>query len=320
MPPYAYFHNKFMPLGEARINILTHAMHYGTAVFEGIRGNWNGEKGCFYLFRVPEHYQRFSNGCRILKMDLPYSMQKLCRLTARLVQESGFREDVYIRPIAFKSAEKVGVRLHDIESDFAIAVITLPAYLDVDAGVRCCVSSWRRHGDSMIPSRGKICGAYVTSALAKSEAIERGFDEAILLTDSGNVAEGSGENLFMVMDGKLVTPPAADSILLGITRDTVIRLASADLGLQVVERSISRSDLYIAEEVFLTGTAAHVTPVIEIDEYKIGNGRAGKVTSRLQKLYFDVIQGRIPKYLDWCMTVRPAKSSTSRSGVRKKVR
>lgn len=305
MPPYAYFHKKFVPLEQANINILTHALHYGTAVFEGIRGNWDAEKKCFYLFRLPEHYERLINGSRILKMKLPYTIGKLCGITNRLVQESGFREDVYIRPIGFKSAERVGVRLHDVEDDFAIAIITLAAYLDLDKGVRCCISSWRRHNDSMVPTRGKICGTYVTSALAKSEAIERGFDEAILLTDSGNVSEGSGENIFLVSNGKLITPPSSDSILLGITRDTVIKIASSELGMETIERSVNRSDLYIADEIFFTGTAAHVTPIIAIDEYQIGNGKTGKITAKLKKLYFDVIQGKNPRYKHWCTIVHP---------------
>lgn len=312
MPEYAFFHNKYMPLEEAKITVLTHAMHYGTACFEGIRGNWDDKQSMFYLFRLTEHYDRLINGCKMLKMKTPYSIKELIDITVKLVEESGFREDVYIRPIAFKSADRVGVRLHDIEDDFAMVIITLPAYLDTDKGVRCCVSSWRRHGDSMIPSRGKICGAYVTSALAKSEAVERGFDEAILLTDNGIVSEGSGENLFAVLSGKLITPPSSDSILLGVTRDTVMRLAKDELGIDTIERSINRSDLYIAEEIFLTGTAAHVTPVIEIDEYKIGNGKIGKLTKKMQKLYFDVIYGKNPKYIDWCTTAYP-KHSKARS-------
>ncbi len=305
MPPYAYFHKKYIPLHQANINILTHALHYGTAVFEGIRGNWNEEKKCFYIFRLREHYQRFINGARILKMKLPYTLDSLCKITNRLVQESDFREDVYIRPIGYKSAERVGVRLHDVEDDFAIAIITLGAYLDLDKGVHCCISSWRRHNDSMVPTRGKICGTYVTSALAKSEAIERGFDEAILLTDDGNVSEGSGENIFLVSDGKLITPPSSDSILLGITRDTVIKIAGSEMGIETIERSVNRSDLYIADEVFFTGTAAHVTPVIAIDEYQIGNGKIGKVTAKLKKLYFDIVQGKNPKYKSWCTVVYP---------------
>ncbi len=312
MPQYAFFHGKYMPLEDAKITVLTHAMHYGTACFEGIRGNWDEEKEIFYLFRLKEHYDRMINGCKMLKMRQIHTMKELINITIKLVEASGYREDVYIRPLAFKSADRVGVRLHDIEDDFAMVVITLAAYLDADKGVRCCVSSWRRHGDSMIPSRGKICGAYVTSALAKSEAVERDFDEAILLTDDGHVSEGSGENIFVVLNGKLITPPSSDSILLGVTRESIMKIAQDELGMETTERSINRSDLYIAEEVFLTGTAAHVTPVTEIDEYKIGNGKVGKLTKKLQKLYFDVIYGKNPKYMDW-LTIAYPKHSTARS-------
>jgi branched-chain amino acid aminotransferase len=305
MPPYAYFHKKFMPLADAKINVLTHAMHYGTACFEGIRGNYVASEKQMYLFRLKEHYERFHNSCRILKMEMPAPINELIDITAELVRKSGFKEDVYVRPIGFKSSERVGVRLHDIEDDFAIVVLLLAAYLDTDKGVRCCISSWRRHGDSMIPSRGKISGAYVISALAKSEAMERGFDEAILCTDAGNVSEGTGENLFMVMGGKLITPPGSDGILLGITRDTIMEIAKKELGIDTIERSISRSDLYIADEVFLTGTAAHCSPVVEIDEYKIGNGKPGKITKKLQSIYFDIIQGQNPKYIKYCTPVFP---------------
>ena len=300
MPPYAYFHKQFVPLAEAKISILTHALHYGTACFEGIRGNWNDEQEQLFLFRIKDHYARILKGCRILKMNLPYSADDMCQLTVKLVEKSGYREDVYIRPLAYKSSEAIGVRLHDLEGDFFIIVATLPAYLDADEGVRCCTSSWRRVDDTMIPARGKITGIYVNSALAKTEANERGFDEAILLNHDGHVSEGSGENIFFVLEGKLVTPPSSDNILLGVTRDTIIQLARNELGIETLEMSVDRTELYLADEVFFTGTAAHVSPVIEIDHRPVGNGKAGKVTKELQRLYFDVIKGKNPKYLNWC--------------------
>jgi len=250
MPPYAFFHNQFMPLKEAKVGILTHALHYGTGCFEGIRGNWNPEEKQLFIFRAKEHYERLQQSCRILRVKLPYSIDKLCNLTTKLVEKSGYREDVYIRPLASKSAERIGVRLHDVEDDFLIIVTTLPAYLDMEKGVRCCISSWRRVDDTMIPARAKISGIYVNSALAKSEAIERGFDEAILLTQDGHVSEGSGENIFVVINGKLITPPSSDNILMGITRDTVIQLACKELDLETIERSLDRSELYISEEAF----------------------------------------------------------------------
>ena len=303
MPPYAYFHKQFMPLSEAKIGILTHALHYGTACFDGIRGNWNEEQGQLYLFRIREHYARMLKGCRILRINLPYSVDELCKLTMDVVEKSGYREDVYVRPLAYKSQEAIGVKLHGIEDDFLIIVATLSAYLDADNGVRCCTSSWRRVDDTMIPCRGKITGIYVNSALAKTEANERGFDEAILLTHDGHVSEGSGENIFIVIDGRIITPPSSDNILLGVTRDTVIALAKNELGIETVEQSIDRSELFTADEAFFTGTAAHVTPIVEVDERPIGDGGVGKITKKLQDIYFDIIKGKNPKYIDWCTPV-----------------
>jgi len=303
MPPYAYYQKKYMPLENARMGILTHALHYGTGCFEGIRGNWNSEKKELFIFRMEEHYRRLKQSCRIMMIDLPYTVKQLCDITIDLVRKSGYKEDVYIRPLAFKSEQKIGVRLHDVADDFLIVVTTLAAYLESDKGVRCCTSSWRRDDDTMIPARGKITGIYANSALAKSEAIKRGFDEAILLNHDGHVAEGSGENIFLVFQGTMITPPGADNILLGITRDTVIRLAKAELNLDTIQSSVDRTELYIADEAFFTGTAAHVTPIIEVDERMVGNGKPGTVTKKLQKLYFDVIQGRNPKYITWCTPV-----------------
>jgi branched-chain amino acid aminotransferase len=310
MPPYAFFEKQFMPLAEAKIGILTHAFHYGTACFEGIRGNWDSEYERFCIFRIKDHYKRMLNGCRLLKISLPYSFDELCQLTVESVERSNYHEDVYIRPMAYKSSEAIGVRLHDLEDDFLIIVTTLPAYLDTQNGVRCGTSSWRRVDDTMIPARGKICGIYVNSALAKTEACENGYDEAILLTHDGHVAEGSGENVFLVIDGKLVTPPSSDNILLGITRDTIMKLAKNELGIDTIERTVDRSELYFAEECFFSGTAAHITPIIEIDHRTIGTGEIGKITAELQKLFSQVILGRNPKYAEWYTLVSPKPVKT----------
>jgi branched-chain amino acid aminotransferase len=305
MPPYAFFHKQFMPLSEAKIGILTHALHYGTACFEGIRGNWDGKQERFCLFRIQDHYKRMLEGCRLLKIDLPYSVDELCQLTGELLVRSGYQENVYIRPLAYKSSEAIGVRLHDLEADFFVVVTTLPPYLDTDNGVRCCTSSWRRVDDTMIPPRGKICGIYVNSALAKTEAQASGFEEAILLTQDGHVCEGSGENIFLVSGGKLLTPPSSDNILLGITRDTVMKLAKDALGVDTIERQVDRSELYLAEECFFTGTAAHIAPILEIDHRPIGTGGIGEVTAQLQKLFAEVVLGRNPKYPAWYYLVSP---------------
>jgi branched-chain amino acid aminotransferase len=313
MPPYAFFQKQFMPLPEAKVGILTHALHYGTACFEGIRGQWREDQEQMLLFRVKEHYIRLQKSCRILRINLPYSLDEMCKLTMELVERSGYHEDVYIRPLAYKSSEQVGVRLHNLEDDFLVIVVTLSSYLDINKGVRCCTSSWRRVDDTMIPARGKITGIYVNSALAKTEANERGFDEAILLTYDGHVSEGSGENVFIVVDGKLITPPSSDNILMGVTRDTVITLARNELGIETMEQSIDRSEFFTADEAFFTGTAAHVTPIIEVDERPIGDGKIGKITKQLQTLYFGVIKGQNPKYVDWCTPVHTKVAKTGRS-------
>jgi len=299
MPSYAYFHKQFVPLAEAKLGVMTNFFHYGTGVFEGIRGNWNEKKGETYIFCLKEHYARLHRGCQVLNINLPYTTDELCQITVELVKRCGFKEDLYIRPLAYKSSESLGVRLHGLEADFFVFAIPWGRYLDVDKA-RCCVSSWRF--PSEVP-RAKLTGLYVTNALAKTEAVEGGFDEAIMLTPDGFVAEGSGENIFLVIDGELVTPASYDGILMGITRNVVIKLAEAELGIQTIERHVNRVELYSASECFLTGTAAHITPVAEIDRRQIGDGKIGEITKKLQKLYFEVIRGNNPKYLDWCTPV-----------------
>ena len=303
MPRYAFFDGKFVPLAEAKVGIMTHALNYGTACFEGIRGNWNADHEMMYLFLVRDHYKRLLRSCNVLKIDVPYTIEELCRLTVELVAMNGYKEDIYVRPLAYKSSEEVGVKLHGLEDSLCMFCTPFGPYLDVTKGIKCCVSSWRRIDDNMIPARAKVTGLYVNSALAKTEAIENGYDEGIMLTHDGHVSEGSGENLFLVIDGTLVTPPSSDNILMGITRGTVIKLAREELGIETTERTIDRSELYTADECFLTGTAAHVTPVAEIDGRKVGNGQVGEISKRLQAIYFDIIQGKNKKYMDWCTPV-----------------
>jgi len=303
--PYAFFQGQFVPLSEAKVTIMTHALHYGTAVFEGIRGNWSPEKQTIYIFRLREHYERLLKGCRMLLINLPYTLDDLCRITVELVERSGYTEDLYIRPLAYKSAPKVAnLKLHELEDDFCLMAVPFGKYLSEEV-LRCCTSSWRRVDDPMIPPRFKISGIYVNSILAKTEATLAGFDEAILLNQDGHVCEGTGENIFIVVDGKLHTPALEDNVLQGITRNTVIELARNELGLEVVERRIDRSELYTADECFLTGTAAHLTPVVAIDNRTIADGRPGPISTALQKLYFDVVRGRVPKYIHWCTPAIP---------------
>ncbi len=301
----AFFKGEVVPLAEAKVSVMTHALHYATGVFEGIRGNWNEEKGVVYIFRLREHYERLLRGCRLLMLDIPYSLDDLCRITVDLVERNGHREDIYIRPLAYKSAELVAnLKLQELSSDFTLITVPFGNYLGSDL-LRCCTSSWRRPEDTMIPTHIKSSASYINSILAKTEATLAGFDEAILLNQKGQVCEGSGENIFMVSGGRLVTPVLEDNALPGFTRETIIQLAQRELGLEVKERSIDRSELYLADEVFLTGTAAHLTPVVQLDSRAIADGNAGPISSKLQKLYFDIVVGRNPKYLHWCTAVAP---------------
>ena len=303
--PTAFFRGEYVPLSDARVSITTHALHYGTGVFEGVRGNWNEEKGAIHIFRLREHYERMLRGCRLLMLDIPYSLEELCSITVELVERSGYSQDLYIRPLAYKSAEVVAnLKLQDLESDFCLVAVPFGSYLGTDV-LRCCTSSWRRVDDAMMPARFKISGLYVNSILAKTEATLAGFDEAIILNQDGHVCEGSGENLFLVADGRIYTPPIEDNVLPGVTRDTVMQLAHSELGLDVVETRIDRSQIYVADECFLTGTAAHLTPVVEVDSRRIGAGSAGPVSSRLRDLYFDIVVGRNPKYIHWSTIATP---------------
>ena len=300
----AFFRGKVVPLSEAKVSVMTHALHYGTAVFEGIRGNWNEEQGKMFIFRMREHYERLLQGCRIMMLNIPYTPDDLCSITVELIQSCGYREDLYIRPLAYKSAERVAnLKLQELDSDFTLMTVPFGSYIDTEGAIRCCTSSWRRIDDTVIPPRVKISGHYVNSILAKTEAVLSGFDEAIMLTQDGNVSEGSGENLFLVSNGVIHTPPVADNNLLGITRDSAITLAKNELGLDVVERNIRRSELYLADEVFLTGTAAHITPVGYLDSRPIGDGDVGPVTKELRDLYVELIRGDNPKYRHWCSEV-----------------
>jgi branched-chain amino acid aminotransferase len=292
---YAYIKNKYIPLSEANLGVMTNFLHYGTGVFEGIRANWNAEKKQIYIFSLKEHYQRLYDGCQVLKIDLPHTIDELCDITVELVKKCEYQEDLYIRPVAYKSSEALGVRLHNLDSDFFVFAFPWGPYLPEK--VKCCVSSWRF--PSEIP-RAKLTGLYITNAMAKTEAVEHGYDESIMLTPDGYVAEGSGENIFLLIDGELVTPASYDGILVGITRNLVIKLAETELGIKTTERHVNRIELYSADECFLTGTAANITPVAEVDGRKIGNGNIGEITGKLQKIYNDIILGNNPKYLHLC--------------------
>jgi branched-chain amino acid aminotransferase len=295
-----FMNGQFLPAERGVVSVRAHAFAYGTSCFEGIRGYWNEQEQQVYIFRLREHYERLLRSCQVLQISLPYTVDQLIELSCELIRRNEQREDVYLRPVAYKTDEIIGVKLHGLKDDLLITSEPQGNYVEL-TGMKCGVSSWRRVDDNAIPARAKISGAYVNSAFAKSEALQNGFDEAIMLTNEGHVSEGSAENIFLVINGELVTPAPTENILLGITRDTVIELGRRELGMITRERQIDRTELYGADEIFLCGTGAQIAPVIEVDHRPIGTGKVGPVSSSLQKLYFEVVRGKRPEYREqWC--------------------
>jgi len=303
LPTYAYFSGKIVPYGEAKVGVLTHALNYGTAAFGGVRGYWNAQEEQLFLFRPYDHYRRFLNSARLILLDIDHTPDSLVDVTLELLKKENYHRNIYIRPLAFKSDEVIGVRLHDLHTELSIVAIPMERYLKNETNAHVTISSWRRVDDNMIPARGKIAGAYANSALIKTDANLAGFDEALVLTHDGHISEGSAMNVFMVRDGIVITPPITENILEGITRRSVIELLQQEMGLQVVERPIDRTEVYICDECFITGTAAEVTAVTRVDYRPVGSGNMGAVATRLRQLFSDVIYGRIPKYRHWNLPV-----------------
>jgi branched-chain amino acid aminotransferase len=293
-----YFNNQYVELQEAQVGILTHAFLYGTGVFDGIRGYWDKMQQELFLMRPMDHFLRWKMNCGILRIDVPATAAMLCDITLHLVARNEFTTNIYIRPLAYKCAERIGIYSND-QNAFFIVAMPYGDYLPSEGGLHAGVSSWRRVEDNAIPGRAKICGAYVNSALATDDARRCGFDEAIFLTEDGHVAEGASCNIFMVRGGKLITPSTSQNILEGITRDTVIELARRELNLDVVERPIDRSELYVSDELFFTGTAAEIGPIVRVDHRTVGVGVVGEVSSQLRRLYGDATRGRLPQYRKW---------------------
>ncbi len=297
-----FMNGEFIPAEKGVISVRTHGFAYGTGCFEGIRGYWNERDQQVYLFRLREHYERLLRSCKILHISLPYTIDELIAISVELVRRNGQREDVYLRPVAYKGDTVIGVRLHGLEDHFVLTAEPMGNYIEM-TGLRCGVSSWRRIDDNAIPARAKIIGGYVNAAFAKTEAMQNGYDEAIMLTSEGHVSEGSAENIFMGINGELVTPAPTENILLGITRDTVIQLAHRELNRITRERPVDRTELYTADEILLCGTGAQIAPVISVDQRDVGNGMVGPIARQLQELYFDVVRGKRPEYKDWCTPV-----------------
>jgi branched-chain amino acid aminotransferase len=296
---------ELVPWEDAKVHVLTHALHYGTGVFEGIRA-YETPKGSA-VFRLSDHLQRLNNSARLLNMDLGYSQEELRSACMELIGANGVAE-CYLRPIAFFGYGELGVSATGNPVDVVIMSWPWGTYLGADGlakGIRAKISSWTRIGPNVIPHVAKATGIYLNSMLAVMEANRAGYDEAILLTDDGYVADGSGENLFVIKDGTIYTPDLSASILPGITRDTIIQIAQ-DLGYTVVEKQLIRTDLYLADEVFMTGTAAEVTPLREIDDQPIGP--PGPVTLAIQQAYMDTVRGKSERWSQWLeyATTEPA--------------
>ncbi|MGA2490983.1 MAG: branched-chain amino acid transaminase [Anaerolineales bacterium] len=298
-PRNAYFEGRIVPYSEAKVGVATHALNYGTAVFGGLRGYWNEDKQKIFVFRPLDHYRRFLNSCRMMCMTFDHTPESLTDLTLELLRQDTYQQNIYIRPLAYKADEVVGVRLHDLSDELTIFAMPFQQYVKNDTAAHVTISSWRRIDDNTLPARGKISGAYASSALVKTDAAWSGFDEALVLTQGGHLAEGSAMNIFMLRDGILVTPPITENILEGITRRSVMELAKNELGLTVLERPIDRSEIYICDEFFLTGTAAQITVVTKVDHRPIGKGIMGPVADSLRKLYDEILHGNNPKYAHW---------------------
>jgi branched-chain amino acid aminotransferase len=299
LPKYAYFKGKIVPYDQAKVGIMTHALNYGTGAFGGVRGYWNRDEEQLFVFRPLDHFKRLLDSARLLRCEVELTPEALRDIALELLRTEGYREDCYLRPLIYKADEIIGVRLHDLTDEVAMFAVPFGRYVERDEGAHVTISSWRRIDDNMIPARGKITGAYVNSALIKSDAVQAGFDEALVLNVDGHLSEGSAENLFMLRWGKLVTPPVTDNILEGITRRTIMTLAQDELGVEVVERSIDRTEIYMADELFMTGTAAQVTAITRVDHRPVGNGEMGPLTTKLRELYDDLVRGRMPAYRQW---------------------
>jgi len=308
-PSYAYFQGKIVPIEEAKVSVMTHALHYGTGAFGGMRAYWNDDVEELYIFRPLDHFKRVLNSGKILLMDLPYTPQSMLEILIELLHKENYRgEDIYIRPYIYKSTPRIGVRLHDLDCDFTMFALPFGSYIPNEEGSRVTFSAWRRVDDNVIPARGKISGAYANSALIKTDAALSGFDEALVLDQSGHVSEGSAENFFMVRDGVVYTPPVSANILEGITRRSIIQLICDELGLRVVEREIDRTEVFVADEAFFCGTGVQIVAITEVDHRAVGDGKMGPVVQQLRKLYFDVVRGKIAKYHDWNVPVYGTKA------------
>jgi branched-chain amino acid aminotransferase len=302
MEPVIYFNRAFRPESEATVSVRSRALHYGLGCFAGIRGYKTDDGRQIHVFRLDRHVRRLDQSARILHLALSGSPSEIAAVVVELLRRNEVRDDVYIRPIVFANSNELSPLLDVTTSETAIFCLPLGRYLN-SAPIDVCVSSWRRVRETAIPTRAKATAGYLNSALARREAMDNGYTEAILLTEEGHVSEGSAEHVFMVRDGQLISPPSTADNLDGITRQSLIVLAREDLGIDFVERPIGRTELYVADELFLCGTGAEVTAVRSVDRRAVGDGRMGPVTKRLSEHFEAVVRGRVPARFDWLTPV-----------------
>lgn len=302
-PKYAFFKDEIVPIAEAQVSVMTHALHYGTAVFGGLRGYWNATEEQLYIMRPHDHFKRLVASAGLLRMNLPYTPVELTNILTDLLRAEGFRENCYIRPLVYKSTEMIGVRIHDVDDEFTMFAMPFGRYVDNEEGAHVCFSSWVRVEDNAIPARGKISGAYANSSLIKSDAILSGYDEAITLNQDGHISEMSAANIFLVRDGAVITPSVSANILEGITRRSIIQLLRDELKIEVIERDIDRTEVYVSDEAFMCGTGVQVAAITRVEHRQIGDGAMGEITQAVRNLYFDVVAGRVEKYRHWLSPV-----------------
>ena len=306
-PRYAFFGGHIVPFEQATVSVLTHAFNYGTGVFGGLRGYWNDDEDQLYVFRPLDHFERLIQSASLLRIRIPYTAAELNEILNNLLRAEGFRQNCYVRPLAYKSTEMIGVRLHDVDDALTMFAMPFGSYIANEDGAHVCFSAWRRVDDNAIPARGKIVGAYANSALIKSDAVLSGYDEALVLNQEGHVTEASAANIFIVRRGVVYTPPPQADVLEGIVRRALITLMRDDLGLEVVEREIDRTEIYVSDEVFLCGTGVQVAAITRVEHRAIGSGVMGPVTEAARNLFFRVVQGRVAQYRDWLSPVYEAE-------------
>jgi len=301
-PEYAFFDGKIVPIAEAKVSVMTQAFNYGTGVFAGMRAYWNDDERQLFIFRATDHFERFRQSASLIRINVPYTERELTDILIELLRIEDYHDNTYIRPLAYKASAITGVGLDDND---AVTMFAQPSigYIKDIQGLKLGFSAWRRVEDNAIPARGKISGAYANSALIKTDATLAGYDDALVLTEDGHVSEASTSNVFIIRKGVAITPSITSNTLEGITRRSLIELLRTELGVEVVERTIDRTECYIADEIFLCGTGMQIGPVTQLDHRTVGTGEIGTITNQLRELFFKVVTGNMPRYRDWLTPV-----------------